>query len=91
MWENGEINTNLADIVKLNYGHTVGVWDGILKEVESELLSEKFFGINTYGAVVNLGTKDGTVKLLIDSVNEQLGEDKKCDGYMTVVHCIAHN
>ena len=39
------------------------------------------------GASVNLGTKGGAVKLLIDSVNEQLGEDKKCGDYMTVVHC----
>ena len=31
------------------------------------------------------------MKLLIDSVNEQLEEDKKCDDCMTVVHCIAHN
>ena len=31
------------------------------------------------------------MKLLINSVNEQLREDEKCDDYMTVVHCIAHN
>ena len=59
--------------------------------ITPELLSEKLVGINTDGAAVNLGKKGGAVKLLIDSVNEQLGEDKKCDDYMTVVHCIAHN
>ena len=59
--------------------------------ITPELLSGKLVGINTDGAAVNHGTQGGVVKLLINSVNEQLGEDKKCDDYLTVVHCIAHN
>ena len=60
--------------MKLNYRHAVGVRDGILKGMESvgitpKLLSEKLVGINTDGAVVNLGTKGRAVKLLFNSVN----------------------
>ena len=91
----GELQTQVADIVNLEHWHAVGVKDGVLKGlqavgVSAEVLKQKLVGINTDGAAVNLGKKGGAVRLLKDTVNEQMGEGEHCDEYVAVVHCIAH-
>ena len=56
--ENGNLNTKLADIVKLEHGHASGVKDGSMKAmnnvgVDEVVLTNKLVGINTDGASVN--------------------------------------
>ena len=92
--DGGKVQTRLADIVDLTYGHAQGVTDGIFKALESaempcEILAGKLIGINTDGASVNMGKKAGAIKLIKDRLNDQM--DHSCENYMTVVHCIAHN
>lgn len=93
---NGQLQTKLADIVQLEHGHAEGVKDGLLKGLEtvgadSEMMQCKLVGINTDGASVNLGRKGGAVKLLIDKLNQDIGDNENCGEYITVVHCVAHN
>ena len=92
--DDGKVQTRLADIVDLTYGHAQGVTDGIFKALESvempcEILAGKLIGINRDGASVNMGKKAGAVKLIKDRLNDQM--DHSCENNMTVVHCIAHN
>ena len=92
----GQIQTKLGDIVDLEQGNAKGVKDGWLKGLDSlgiteQVLAEKLVAVNTDGASVNLGKKGGAVKLLLDDINELLDDNKTCNGYVTVVHCIAHN
>ena len=91
----GQIQTKLGDIVDLEQGNAKGVKDGWLKGLDSlgiteQVLAEKLVAVNTDGASVNLGKKGGAVKLLLDDINELLDDNKTCNGYVTVVHCIAH-
>ena len=91
----GQIQTKLGDIVDLEQGNAKGVKDGWLKGLDSlgitgQALAEKLVAVNTDGASVNLGKKGGAVKLLLDDINELLDDNKTCNGYVTVVHCIAH-
>ena len=95
--DDGKVQTRLADIVDLTYGHDQGVTDGVFKALESvepsgepcEVLAGKLIGINTDGASVNMGKKVGAVKFIKDRLNDQM--DHSCENYMIVVHCIAHN
>ena len=92
--EDGKVQTRLADMVDLTYGHVQGVSEGIFKALEMvelpcPLLARKLIGINTDGASVNMGKKAGAIKLIKDRIDEEL--DQSCEQYMTVVHCIAHN
>ena len=91
----GQIQTKLGDIDDLEQGNAKGVKDGWLKGLDSlgiteQVLAEKLVAVNTDGASVNLGKKGGAVKLLLDDINELLDDNKTSNGYVTVVHCIAH-
>ncbi|MES9884373.1 MAG: hAT transposon family protein [Sedimenticola sp.] len=94
--ENGELKTRLCEIVDLEHGDAKGVKAGWLTGLTSvglcmDSIAEKLVGVNTDGASVNLGKKGGAVKFLLDDINEHLDGDTKCDEYVSVVHCIAHN
>jgi hypothetical protein len=51
-----------------------------------EVLSKKRVGIYTDGVAVNLGMKGGAVKILLDTINQHLGDQYNCENFMTVVH-----
>lgn len=82
--------------MQLEHGHAEGVKDGVIKGLNTvganiEMMTSKLVGINTDGASVNLGHKGGSVKLLMDELNHEIGDNENCGQYITVVHCVAHN
>lgn len=94
--ESGYLQTKLADVVQLEHGHAEGVRGGLIKGLQTvgvsiEMMTSKLVGINTDGASVNLGHKGGAVKLLIDKLNQEVGDNENCGEYITVVHCVAHD
>ena len=95
--QDGKVKTKYAEIVALEHGHANGVKDGVLSGLESvglsvKSLSDKLVGINSDGASVNLGSKGGAVKLIIDELkNVKQGSSESSFSYVAVVHCIAHN
>ncbi|XP_078518519.1 zinc finger protein 862-like, partial [Lissotriton helveticus] len=90
----GTLVTNLCDIVSMKNSTASGVKNAIMVGLESmgislDILSQKCIGLNTDGAAVNLGTKSGAVKQLLDEVSKHQGWDN-CN-HIAVVHCVAHN
>ena len=60
----GHVSTKLADIVDLEYGNAKGVKDGIFQGLDTvglsqDTVADKLVGINTDGAAVNMGKKQG--------------------------------
>ncbi|XP_078509506.1 zinc finger protein 862-like [Lissotriton helveticus] len=90
----GTLVTHLCDIVSMKNSTSSGVKNAIMVGLESmgislDILSQKCIGLNTDGAAVNLGTKSGAVKQLLDEVSKNQGWDN-CN-HIAVVHCVAHN